>query len=66
MPLDGGATVQYFSGGFCPSLPSTVVLVHGPLTLQLHCSELIANVIRDVLAEGWTHNDDKPSEFTLY
>jgi hypothetical protein len=29
-----------------------MVLVQGPLTLRLHCSELTVNIIQDVLPEG--------------
>ena len=42
LPLSGGVTVQWWILSF-----TTVVLVQGPLTLGLHCSELIASVIRD-------------------
>ncbi|KAJ8596016.1 hypothetical protein M405DRAFT_257269 [Rhizopogon salebrosus TDB-379] len=40
--FDGGADVQWWILTFV-----TVGLVQGPLTLGLHCSELIVNVIRD-------------------
>jgi hypothetical protein len=40
--LSGGVTVHWWT---VSSL--AVVLVQGPLTLELHCSELIVNVIRD-------------------
>jgi hypothetical protein len=42
VPLSGGVTVQWWILSF-----ATVALVQGPLTLGLHCSELIASVIRD-------------------
>jgi hypothetical protein len=42
MPIDGGAAVQSWILSFV-----TVALAQGPLTLGLHCSELIVNVIRD-------------------
>ncbi|KAJ8592027.1 hypothetical protein M405DRAFT_76370 [Rhizopogon salebrosus TDB-379] len=41
MPLDGSAAVQWWILSFV-----TVALAQGPLTLGLHCSELIVNVIR--------------------
>jgi hypothetical protein len=40
--LSGGVTVQWWIVSFL-----AVALVQGPLTLVLHCSELIVNVIRD-------------------
>jgi hypothetical protein len=42
VPLDGGAAVQWWILCFV-----SVALAQGPLTLGLHCSELIVNVIRD-------------------
>ncbi|OJA18937.1 hypothetical protein AZE42_12744 [Rhizopogon vesiculosus] len=42
IPLIGDVTVQWWILSF-----TTVAIVQGPLTLGLHCSELIANVIRD-------------------
>jgi hypothetical protein len=42
VPFAGGATVQWWILSFV-----TVALAQGPLTLGLHCSELIVNVTRD-------------------
>jgi len=42
LPLSGGVTFQWWFLSFAP-----VAFVQGPLTLGLHCSELIASVIRD-------------------
>jgi hypothetical protein len=41
-PLSGGVTVQWWTLSI-----AIVALIQGPLTLGLHCSELIASVIRD-------------------
>jgi len=40
--LDGGVSVQWWILSYV-----NVVLVQGPLTLGMHCSELVANAIRD-------------------
>src|SRR5205807_1513453 len=40
--LSGGVTVQWWILSF-----AIVALVQGPLTLGLHCSELVVNAIRD-------------------
>jgi hypothetical protein len=48
MQLDGGATIQWWILSFV-----TVALAQGPLTLGLHCSELIVNVTRD--ERQWRH-----------
>jgi hypothetical protein len=48
MQLDGGAAVQWWILSFV-----TVALIQGPLTLGLHCSELIVNVTRD--ERQWRH-----------
>ncbi|KAG1749040.1 uncharacterized protein EDB91DRAFT_1112168 [Suillus paluster] len=42
IPLSGGVSVQWWILSFV-----NLAVVQGPLTLGLHCSELIANVIRD-------------------
>jgi hypothetical protein len=42
LPIHGGVNVQWWILAFV-----TLALVQGPLTLGLHCSELIVNVIRD-------------------
>ncbi|KAJ8589232.1 hypothetical protein M405DRAFT_768000, partial [Rhizopogon salebrosus TDB-379] len=48
MPLDGGAAVQWWILSIV-----IVALAQGPLTLGLHCSELVVNVIRD--ERQWRH-----------
>ncbi|KAG0706321.1 hypothetical protein DFH29DRAFT_901827 [Suillus ampliporus] len=42
IPLSGGVSVQWWILSFV-----NLAVVQGPLTIGLHCSELIANVIRD-------------------
>ncbi|KAJ8585469.1 hypothetical protein M405DRAFT_824944 [Rhizopogon salebrosus TDB-379] len=48
MSLDGDAAIQWWILSFV-----IVVLAQGPLTLGLHCSELVVNVIRD--EREWRH-----------
>ena len=47
-PLSGNVTIQWWTLSI-----AIVALVQGPLTLGLHCSELIASVIRD--ERYWRH-----------